>query len=122
MLGSSEVMAFVATSDPARARRFYEDTLGLELRSDEPYALVFDAHGTTLRMAKVQTVVVAPYTVLGWIVPDLAAAIEGLVAKGVRFERYQGMEQDDLGIWSSGAAKIAWFKDPDGNTLSLTQC
>lgn len=122
MLGSSEVMAFVATSDPARARRFYEDTLGLELRSDEPYALVFDAHGTTLRMAKVQTVVVAPYTVLGWIVPDIAAAIEGLVAKGVRFERYQGMEQDDLGIWSSGAAKIAWFKDPDGNTLSLTQC
>lgn len=121
MLGSSEVMAFVATSDPERARIFYEDILDLRLISDQPYALVFDAHGTTLRIQKVQAVVAVPYTVLGWTVADVAAAIEGLVAKGVQFERYDGMGQDDLGVWSSGAAKIAWFKDPDGNTLSLTQ-
>ena len=121
MLGSSDIVAFAATADAPKARAFYEDTLGLRLVSDDPYALVFDANGTMLRIAKVQTVAVAPYTVVGWIVGDIATTARDLAGQGVRFERFDGMPQDDLGIWSSGAAKVAWFKDPDGNTLSLTE-
>lgn len=121
MLGSSDIVAFAATADAPKARAFYEGTLGLRLVSDDPYALVFDANGTMLRIAKVQTVAVAPYTVVGWIVGDIATTARGLGGQGVRFERFDGLAQDDLGIWSSGAAKVAWFKDPDGNTLSLTE-
>jgi catechol 2,3-dioxygenase-like lactoylglutathione lyase family enzyme len=121
MLGSTNIMAFVATTDAAKTRAFYEGTLGLRLMSDEPYALVFDANGTTLRAQKVPSVVVPPYTSLGWIVDDIRATIGALTARGVTFERYDGLEQDDLGIWSSGRARIAWFKDPEGHTLSLVQ-
>ena len=121
MLGSSDIVAFAATADAPKARAFYEGTLGLRLVSDDPYALVFDANGTMLRIAKVQTVAVAPYTVVGWIVGDIATTARALAGQGVRFERFDGLPQDDLGIWSSGAAKVAWFKDPDGNTLSLTE-
>jgi catechol 2,3-dioxygenase-like lactoylglutathione lyase family enzyme len=121
MLGSSHIMAFVATTDAAKTRAFYEGALGLRLVSDEQYALVFDANGTTLRAQKVQSVVAPPYTSLGWIVDDVRAKVEELRARGVTFERYGGLEQDDLGIWSSGRAQIAWFKDPEGHTLSLVQ-
>ncbi len=121
MLGSSELTAFVAISDAVRARAFYEGVLGLRLVAEDPYALVFDANGTPLRLPKVQAVTAAPYTVLGWNVADIAAMVRALVAKGVRFERYEGMEQDELGVWNSGIAKIAWFRDPEGHTLSLTE-
>jgi hypothetical protein len=100
--------------------------LGLLLISEDEYALVFDAHGTMLRVAIVGEIVLAPYTVLGWQVGDIAAAVRGLAAKGVAFERYpwleKGMDQDGLGIWSApSGAKVAWFKDPDGNLLSVSQ-
>jgi catechol 2,3-dioxygenase-like lactoylglutathione lyase family enzyme len=121
MLGESELMAFCATADADRARAFYENTLGLRLVADEPYALVFDAHGTMLRLQKVQEVTLAPGTALGWKVADIAAAVRDLVQRGVRFERYDGMEQDELAVWAVGGAKVAWFKDPDGHTLSLTE-
>ena len=121
MLGSSDVIALVATVDPVRARAFYEDTLGLRFVADEPYALVFDAHGIMLRIQKVDRVMVGSGTALGWSVADIAATARALMTKGVRFERYDGMAQDELGIWWSGSAKVAWFKDPDGNTLSLTE-
>ena len=121
MLNSSRIMAFVATARPEEARSFYEGVLGLRFVEDSPYALVFDANGITLRVQKVEAVAVAPYTALGWSVGDIAATIRALQKKGVRFERYEGLEQDELGVWSSGAAKVAWFKDPDGNTLSLAQ-
>lgn len=121
MLGSHDLIAFVATSDAAKARAFYEGALGLRLVADEPYALVFDANGTMLRVQKVAAVSAAPYTVVGWAVDDIAGTMRQLSERGVRFERYDGMDQDQMGVWSSGAAKIAWFRDPDGNTLSLTQ-
>ncbi|MBI5288726.1 MAG: VOC family protein [Chloroflexi bacterium] len=121
MLGSSNIMAFVATAQPDAARAFYEGILGLRLIEDAPFALVFDAYGTKLRVQKVQTVAPAPYTTLGWVVDDIVATVRELASRGVQFERYEGLEQDDLGIWSSGAGNIAWFKDPDGNTLSVTQ-
>jgi len=122
VLGSRAVVAFVATRDPERARAFYEGVLGLRLVADEPFALVFDAHGTTLRVQKVQELAPARHTVLGWLVPDVAAVVRGLSAGGVRFERFPGLPQDDLGICSfPGGGRVAWFKDPDGNTLSLTE-
>jgi catechol 2,3-dioxygenase-like lactoylglutathione lyase family enzyme len=115
-------MAFVATRRPEESRLFYEGVLGLPLVGDEPYALVFDAHGTTLRVQKVDEVSPVKYTVLGWTVPDIRVAVERLGQRGVVFERYGSMPQDKLGIWTSpSGAKIAWFQDPDGNTLSLTE-
>lgn len=122
-LSDHSIIGFVATSDPVRAKNFYRDTLGLVLVSEEmPFALVFDAHGTMLRVTIVKSVVPAGYTVLGWQVPDIVAAAKGLSESGVRFERFEGMQQNDLGIWSSpGGARVAWFKDPDGNMLSISQ-
>jgi catechol 2,3-dioxygenase-like lactoylglutathione lyase family enzyme len=120
--GSHKIMAFVATSKPARARRFYRDTLGLRLLNEDEFALAFDAHGTMLRVTVVKEVVSAEYTVLGWQVPDIAAAAKRLQTAGVGLQRYPGMGQDERGIWTSpSGARIAWFKDPDGNTLSITQ-
>jgi catechol 2,3-dioxygenase-like lactoylglutathione lyase family enzyme len=122
MLGNCDIIAFITTSDGKRARKFYEGTLGLRVVEDTPFALEVDAHGTMLRVAKAQKVTVAPYTVLGWKVADIKKSVSALAAKGVKFERYEGMDQDKLGIWKSpGGASVAWFKDPDGNTLSLTQ-
>ena len=122
MLGAHNLVAFSATKDAARARTFYESTLGLHLVADEPYALVFDAHGTMLRVQKTQKFEPVPHTSLGWNVPDIAAAVTALAHKGVEFSRFDGLGQDEAGIWSSpSGAKVAWFKDPDGNLLSLTQ-
>jgi catechol 2,3-dioxygenase-like lactoylglutathione lyase family enzyme len=122
MLGSSAVMAFVATRNPARAREFYGETLGLGLVSDDPYALVFDAHGTTLRVQKVNVLYPPSHTVLGFLVSNIEGIVDGLAARGVVFERYPGMPQDERGLWATpDGSKVAWFKDPDGNTLSLTE-
>ena len=125
MLGSADVIAFVPTRNPAKARTFYEKTLGLEFVSEDPFALVFDAHGVTLRIANVSSVVdfkPAPFTILGWQVPSAEKAVQALTKKGVKFERFPGMNQDKVGIWSSpSGAHVAWFKDPDGNILSVTE-
>jgi len=119
---SYKLIAFVATSKPAISRTFYRDTLGLPLLSEDGFALVFDANGTTLRVSIVKELRPAGYTVLGWEVPDIAAAAHRLQQAGVALERYPGMGQDEQGIWRSpGGAAVAWFKDPDGNTLSITQ-
>lgn len=122
-LSDQSMIGFVATSDPDRAKKFYRDTLGLPLVSEQmPFALVFDVHGTMLRVTIVKEVVTAGYTVLGWHVPNIVAAVKALSQAGVRFERYSGMQQDELGIWSSpSGASVAWFKDPEGNTLSISQ-
>jgi catechol 2,3-dioxygenase-like lactoylglutathione lyase family enzyme len=121
-LASADLMAFVATSDLAAARAFYERGLGLALSGQSPIACTFDAGGTTLRVVAVEQPTIAPYTVLGWTVSDMAGTIRDLTARGVDFERFDGVEQDELGVWSApGGARVAWFKDPDGNVLSLTQ-
>jgi catechol 2,3-dioxygenase-like lactoylglutathione lyase family enzyme len=121
-LSQSKVTTFVATRDPDRARAFYRDTLALRFVSEDPFAIVFDAGGTTLRVSIVRELTPAPYTVLGWEVADIAAAIKDLSAAGVKFERYDGMPQDERGVWTTpDGCHIAWFKDPDGNTLSVTQ-
>ena len=122
MLESSEVVAFVAAADLARARVFYEGKLGLTVIEQNDFACVFDANGTMLRVTAVGTVSPAGYTVLGWRVTDIAATVRGLTAKGVVFIRYEGMDQDEIGVWTTpGGEQVAWFPDPDGNVLSLTQ-
>jgi catechol 2,3-dioxygenase-like lactoylglutathione lyase family enzyme len=122
MLTSRPIVAFVATTDPKRAKSFYAKTLGLRLVSEDGFALAFDAGGTILRVAIVKTLQPAGYTILGWIVPDIAKAVRDLIKRRVIFQRYEGMPQDDLGIWSSpSGARVAWFTDPDSNTLSLTE-
>ncbi len=119
---SHKLVAFVATSKPALSRSFYRDTLGLPLVSEDGFALVFDANGTMLRVSIVKELRAAEYTVLGWEVPDIAAAANSLQQAGVPLERYPGMGQDEQGIWRSpGGAAVGWFKDPDSNTLSITQ-
>ncbi|HKA88407.1 MAG TPA: VOC family protein [Haliangiales bacterium] len=122
MLGTNPIIAFVATRAPDRAKAFYRDVLGLRLVADEDFALVFDAGGTMLRVAKVAEHTPAPFTVLGWRVTAIRPAVEQLGRRGVKLERFPGMQQDGAGIWTApGGAMIAWFKDPDGNLLSLTQ-
>ncbi len=122
MLESAHVIAFVTTSDPERAKSFYRDVLGLRFVADEPFALVFDMNGVMLRIAKVEQVTLVPNTVLGWIVPDIHRAIAELMTRQVQFQRYASMSQDELGVWTSPTgAKVAWFRDPDGNNLSLTE-
>jgi catechol 2,3-dioxygenase-like lactoylglutathione lyase family enzyme len=122
MLGNHDIVAFIATTEADRTRDFYERALGLDFVEDSPFALVFDANGTMLRIQKVKEFQPASHTALGWSVPDIRAAVESLVSRGVRFERYEGVPQDDLAVWKSpSGAQVAWFKDPSGNILSLTQ-
>ena len=122
MLESSDLVAFVATTDLPQAREFYEQQLGLNLADQNDFAYVFDANGTMLRVTAVPEVSRTGYTVLGWRVADIEATIRSLTTKGIVFKRYDGMDQDENGIWTTpGGEKVAWFADPDGNTLSLTQ-
>jgi len=123
MLGRQSLMAFIPVTDAGRAKPFYEKTLGLKVVAEDPYGVMFDANGVTLRMSVVGSELKpAPFTILGWSVADIRAVIPALESKGVVFERYDFFEQDELGVWTSPeGAKIAWFKDPDGNTLSLAQ-
>jgi len=121
-LGSSKLIAFVGTADSGRARRFYHEVLGLSFVAEDAFALVFDAAGVMLRVFKVQALTPAPYTVLGWEVADIYGTAASLGSRGVTFERFPGLLQDEAGVWLSPAGgRIAWFKDPDGNVLSLTQ-
>src|SRR5689334_1582292 len=121
MDSSARIIAFVGTMNPARAKEFYQGTLGLDLVNEDNFALTFDVHGTMLRVTTVPKLTPAGFTVLGWGVKDIVSAVRDLQKAGVAFERY-GFPQDDLGIWTApGGAKVAWFKDPDGNILSVSQ-
>jgi catechol 2,3-dioxygenase-like lactoylglutathione lyase family enzyme len=123
MFATTKLMAFAPTRDANKARQFYEGVLGLRVLSQDGFAVALDANGTMLRV----TIVPAgfkpqPFTVLGWEVPDIAKAVSTLKQKGVQFESYGLPTQDAAGIWTApGGTKVAWFKDPDGNILSLTQ-
>jgi catechol 2,3-dioxygenase-like lactoylglutathione lyase family enzyme len=124
ILGTSKLVAFVATTNPNKARAFYEGVLGLRLVEDEqPFALVFDANGIMLRVTAVHEHNPAQFTVLGWGVESIENTVERLTEVGVEFQRYPGINDGDpKGIWTApGGARVAWFKDPDGNVLSVTQ-
>ena len=122
MRGDSRLTAFVATTDPDRARDFYEGKLGLKFLADDGFALLFDSNGTRLRVAKARAFTPAPFTVLGWEVSDMDAVLEDLSRNGVAMERFPFLPQDDRGVCTfPNGDQVAWFKDPDGNTLSLAQ-
>lgn len=119
----AKVTTFLATRDREKSKAFYRDVLGFTISSEDSFAVVVDLNGTALRISTVPDFQPQAHTVLGWHVPDIVASVKFLAAKGIRFTIYDGMGQDDLGIWSApgGSAKVAWFLDPDGNNLSLTQ-
>ena len=122
MLSNERPTAFLATTQPGRAKRFYRDTLGLRLVSDDQFAIVFDCVGVQVRIQKVETLRPHAFTSLGWQVPSIRRSVSALAKRGIVFERYGFMEQDELGVWKApSGAKVAWFKDPDGNLLSLTE-
>jgi catechol 2,3-dioxygenase-like lactoylglutathione lyase family enzyme len=121
MLGSIDIVAFVPTKDTEKARAFYEGVLGLRFVKDDGFALVLDANGIMVRVANAQFTP-APFTILGWQVSDIKKVVTGLQGKGVQFERFGFFEQDELGIWTAPTGDmVAWFKDPDGNVLSVSQ-
>jgi catechol 2,3-dioxygenase-like lactoylglutathione lyase family enzyme len=122
MLADSDVVTFVPAMDLARARDFYEGMLGLRFVEDVGIAIVLDASGTMLRITSVPELRPAGHTILGWSVHDLTGTVRRLAERGVAFERHDGLAQDMDGIWAApGGDRVAWFKDPDGNTLSLTE-
>lgn len=123
MLGTSPPVCFVLAADMARVRRLYTDTLGLTETGEDPFAVSYDLAGTTLRLTRIEDHQPGPHTVLGWQVTDIEAAIDALAAKGVQMAIYDGYGQDARGVWThpGSGAKIAWFHDPEGNNLSLTQ-
>jgi predicted enzyme related to lactoylglutathione lyase len=122
MLKNAKPIAFIATARPGEAKAFYRDVLRLPLRSEDRFAMIFGLGPGTLRVTPVEALVPAPFTVLGWEVGDIREEAKVLGEFGVAFERFPGLEQDRAGIWTSPAgARVAWFKDPDGNILSLTQ-
>jgi catechol 2,3-dioxygenase-like lactoylglutathione lyase family enzyme len=121
MLTGAPFIGFVPVRDVSAARDFYTGTLGLPVLDETPFALVLEAGGTMLRVTPVGELKAQPFTVAGWKVPDIAATVRDLADRGVAFTRYDGIDQDDLGIWTTpGGDLVAWFTDPDGNTLSLT--
>ncbi len=116
-------VGFILTADRGRSKAFYADVMGFRQTAEDAFGATFDMAGLTVRLSDIEGHVGAPHPVMGWTVPDIRAAAADLKAKGVSFEIYPGFGQDDLGIWTSpdGAARVNWFKDPDGNVLSLTQ-
>jgi len=121
-LRSAEMVSFLATNDAARSREFFEKKLGFDLVSDDSYALVFDAHGRSLRIQKLKDHTPKTFTVLGWNVADIEAAVSSLAAVGIPCEIFGFFEQDPRGITTfPDGTRVAWFKDPDGNILSVAQ-
>ena len=122
MLRDFDPIGFVHTTDTTRARSFYVDVLGLEFVEETPFALVLKAGPIMIRVTPVEGHVPLVHTVLGWSVPDIALVMRSLIGRGVEPRRFHGLDQDETGVWCSpGGAQVAWFADPDGNTLSLTQ-
>ncbi|MFZ1050938.1 MAG: VOC family protein [Candidatus Sulfotelmatobacter sp.] len=122
MLGSTNIVAFVPTKDAGKARAFYEGVLGLRFVKDDGFAMVLDANGIMVRVARVPQFTPAQFTILGWEVADIGKMVVGLQEKGVHCEKFGFFEQDELGIWTAPTGdKVAWFKDPDGNVLSISQ-
>ena len=121
MLTTFPINGFVRISDPERARRFYEQTLGLAFDYENPYVVVFRSGNTQIIAQIVKEFAPVAATVLGWEVKDIETVVSALQKDGVVFERFEVMDQDELGIWTSPAGKVAWFKDPDGNLLSVSE-
>jgi catechol 2,3-dioxygenase-like lactoylglutathione lyase family enzyme len=122
-LADARPVAMITVKDRKVAEPFYADTLGLRQMPSDGFAALFDIAGTRLRLTEVPSYEAAPYPVLGFEVSDIKAAVDGLKAKGVTMNIYEGLGQDEDGIWTApdNSCKVVFFSDPDGNGLSLTQ-
>ena len=120
-LGSHKIVAFIPTRNRGAAKTFYKDVLGLRLVSEDQFAIVFDANETMLRVTPVPEFKPHPFTILGWQTDDIERTVTELMQKGVCFENFKLSGQDERGIWNAPGARVAWFKDPDGNLLSVSQ-
>jgi catechol 2,3-dioxygenase-like lactoylglutathione lyase family enzyme len=122
MVAASKLIAFIPTQNADSALSFYRDVLGLRFLSDDSFAIVMESNGNTVRLVRLEKFTAASYTILGWQVEDIEKTVKELTAKGLAFQRYSFLEQSEDGIWTSpSGAKVAWFHDPDGNTLSFSQ-
>ena len=122
MISGSKVIGFIPIQNAERALSFYRDVLGLQFVSDDSFAIVMESNGTMIRLVRMEKFTPAPYTILGWQVQDIEHAVKELADKGLLFQRYSSLQQNKDGIWTApGDAKVAWFHDPDGNILSLSQ-
>lgn len=122
MLAKAQLTAFLATTDSGRTKTFYHKVLGLRVVTEDEFALVFETGGVQLRVQKVEHFTPHPFTALGWQVPDIGRAVRQLKKRGVHPERYPFLQQDEDGAWvAPGGTRVAWFKDPDGQLLSLSQ-
>ena len=122
MLTSARIVGFIQVSDRKKACEFYVDVLGLQYVSEDPFALVVESNGTKIRIGEMPKLQPAQFTVLGWEVRDIEEAVTSLTSRGVEFQQYGFSGQNERGIWTTpGGDKVAWFKDPSGNVLSLSQ-
>jgi catechol 2,3-dioxygenase-like lactoylglutathione lyase family enzyme len=122
MLASSKIIGFVPTKDSVKAKGFYEGILQFQFVSDDMFALVMRAGETMIRIGKVQDFTPAPYTVLGWEVSNIEDVVKWLQKRGVALEKFPFVQDKELGIWTTpNGDKVAWFRDPDGNVLSVSQ-
>lgn len=123
MLATDHPMAFIPTIDAEKARKFYVETIGLHFVSEDTFALVVRSGNIDVRIVRMGSFSPAPYTIFGWKVPDIHAAVSDLSQLGICFEQYPFLQQNSSGIWAApdGAGQVAWFKDPDGNILSISQ-
>jgi catechol 2,3-dioxygenase-like lactoylglutathione lyase family enzyme len=122
ILETAKPAIIICTRDRVRATAFYRDTLGLTLAYEDNFAAVFNTGGITLRVSVVADFTPHEHTILGFHVPDVSATVKALREKGVVFNRYPRLTQDEQGIWTvpGGTTKVAWMKDVDGNVLSVT--
>ena len=121
MLTAAPFMAFIPVRDLTSARSFYGEILGLQVTDENPFAVILNSGGTMLRLTQIENHQPQPFTIAGWEVQEIDVAVDALMGQGVTFTRYNGMEQDHRAIWTTpGGDRVAWFKDLDGNTLSLT--
>jgi catechol 2,3-dioxygenase-like lactoylglutathione lyase family enzyme len=122
MLASSKIIGFVPTKDSVKARGFYEGIMQFQFVSDDMFALVMKAGETMIRIVKVQDFTPAPYTVLGWEVSNIEEVAKWLQKRGVTLEKFPFVQDKELGVWTTpDGDKVAWFRDPDGNVLSVSQ-
>ena len=122
MLSNYGIIGFIPSKDAGRARLFYETVLGLRVISEDGFAVVVESKGTRIRIVKLREFTPAPFTILGWEVSNIEEVVKELAGRGVAFQRYPGIKQDEIGIWTTpDSSRVAWFQDPDGNVLSLSQ-
>jgi catechol 2,3-dioxygenase-like lactoylglutathione lyase family enzyme len=122
MISGSKLIGFIPIQNPERALSFYEGVLGLRFVSNDSFAIVMESNGTMIRLVRTEDFTPAPYTILGWQVDDIETSVKQLITKGLLFNRYPFLQQNEDGIWTAPeGARVAWFHDPDGNTLSFSQ-